>query len=101
MASRINLAGWYTRIRGSKTFLLGLLSFIGVWVTLHFLFRFDRDWGALNLILSSEASIALAFFTMMSERQEAAQRRLDKHMLRILTAMHKLLKSRIEELEKE
>jgi uncharacterized membrane protein len=66
-----NLAKWYAKFRGSSTFLWGLLIFIGGWLILiHSVFKLDPDFGVINLILSSEASVSLAFFAMMQEQTD-------------------------------
>lgn len=64
-----DIARWYARMRGSPVFVLGLVTFVASWLTLHWIFDFDHAFGALNLCLSTEASVSLAFFTMMGERQ--------------------------------
>lgn len=64
-----DLARSYARWRGSPVFLLTLMAFVAVWLVLHHFTHFDNDFGALNLCLSTEASVSLAFFTMMGERQ--------------------------------
>lgn len=64
-----SLAGRYAKFRGSRGFLLGLVVFVGIWLTFHFIFGFDTDFGELNTILSTEASVSLAFFTMVSDVQ--------------------------------
>ena len=81
----------YARARGSKAFLVGLVAFICFWVTLHFAFGWDHEWGALNTILSSEASIALAFFTMMADKQEAHQRKQLEYMLHLMEAVRDIV----------
>lgn len=63
-----NLAEWYAKLRGSPIFVLVLIAWVGTWVTLHSIFGFDPEFGMLNLMLSTEASVSLAFFTMMGER---------------------------------
>lgn len=65
------LALWYAKFRGSSVFLIGLLAFIGLWLAASTWFNFDRDHGLINLILSSEASVSLAFFAMMQEQTDA------------------------------
>jgi len=65
------LALWYAKFRGSSIFLVGLLSFIAVWLMISKWIGFDRDHGLINLILSSEASVSLAFFAMMQEQTDA------------------------------
>jgi hypothetical protein len=67
----INFAQWYAKFRGSSAFLWGLLGFIGAWLVLHMVFTWwDRDLSLINLILSSEASVSLAFFAMMQEQTD-------------------------------
>ncbi|HXP51409.1 MAG TPA: DUF1003 domain-containing protein [Bacteroidia bacterium] len=67
----INFAKWYAKFRGSSTFLFGLLGFICVWLLLHLLlYWWDKDLAVINLILSSEASVSLAFFAMMQEQTD-------------------------------
>lgn len=45
------------------------MVFVAAWLLLHYFTHFDSDFGALNLCLSTEASVSLAFFTMMGDRQ--------------------------------
>jgi len=67
----INFAKWYAKFRGSSTFLWGLLVFIASWLGLHHVFaHFDSDLAGINIILSSEASVSLAFFAMMQEQTD-------------------------------
>lgn len=66
-----DFARLYATFRGSKAFLSGLVTFVAMWMGIHFLTGFDSDWGMLNLFLSLEASISLAFFTMLSDKQDA------------------------------
>lgn len=68
-----NFAAAYAAFRGSKTFLLGLLSIVACWLSIHFIAGFDADFGLLNTFLSIEASISLAFFTMMGDAQSREQ----------------------------
>jgi len=67
----INFAKWYAKFRGSSTFLIGLLVFIFGWLALHYIFPWwDNDLAGINIILSSEASVSLAFFAMMQEQTD-------------------------------
>jgi len=67
----INFAKWYAKFRGSSVFLWGLLGFIVSWLVLHsILIWWDKDLAVINLILSSEASVSLAFFAMMQEQTD-------------------------------
>lgn len=68
-----NFAAAYATFRGSKTFLIGLLAIVACWLTSHFLTGFDDGFGLLNTFLSIEASISLAFFTMMGDAQSREQ----------------------------
>lgn len=85
----------YVELRGSKGFLWGLVTLVTVWMCLHFLIGLDPDWGMLNLFLSSEASISLAFFTMTSAKQELAAQLRDeaqaKAMMRVLNLVEAIL----------
>lgn len=62
----------YAKARGSTAFLIGLCAFAGVWITLSAFTGFDHDHGLINLILSLEASISLAFFALVGEKQYQA-----------------------------
>lgn len=64
-----SIAGRYAKFRGSRGFLVGLVVFVSIWLTFHFFFGFDTGFGELNTILSTEASVSLAFFTMVSDVQ--------------------------------
>ena len=65
------MAVWYAKFRGSSTFLWGLLGFIALWLSvIHGFFKLDPDFGIINLLLSSEASVSLAFFAMMQEQTD-------------------------------
>ena len=67
----MDIAAVYGKFRGSKAFLVGLCSFIVIWMTLHFLVPvFDPEMGFINLILSAESSISLAFFAYLSSIQD-------------------------------
>lgn len=85
------LPAFYKRLRTSKTFFFAVSTFIGVWCALHFLFGFDPEWGALNLILSAEASLSMALFMMLSDRQDQFQREQRGQMLHLLEAVHAML----------
>jgi hypothetical protein len=65
------LALWYAKFRGSSIFLIGLLIFIALWLVASTWLSFDRDHGLINLMLSSEASVSLAFFAMMQEQTDS------------------------------
>lgn len=78
-----NVATIYSKFRGSKGFLIGLATFIGLWMTFHFLFGFDTDFGDLNTILSTEASVSLAFFTMVSDKQASIEKLIIEEIRRI------------------
>ncbi|MDR6393067.1 DUF1003 domain-containing protein [Paraburkholderia phenoliruptrix] len=82
-----NFARVYAKARGSKTFLYGLMAFILVWLTISQITGFDADHGLINLILSAEASVSLAFFAMMGEKQDAQHREQINAMLALLKAI--------------
>lgn len=98
------LASAYTKIRGSKGFLLTLISIIVSWISLHFTFGIDPEWGGLNLFLSSEASIALAFYTVDTARQEAQfkeQMAAHQRLLEYLIDINGAMKQVIEQIAKD
>ena len=64
----MDLAKTYSKLRSSTGFLVGLSSFIIFWLTISAFTGFDRDHGLINLSLSAEASISLAFFSMLQDR---------------------------------
>ncbi|HJQ13094.1 MAG TPA: hypothetical protein VJ840_18825 [Gemmatimonadaceae bacterium] len=57
----------YLRFRQPKVFLIALLAFIGTMLVAHFFRGVDSDWGATNLTLSCEASVASAVLTVAAE----------------------------------
>jgi len=65
----MDFAQLYARMRGSKGFLIGLCVFVFGWLGVSIATGWDRDHGTLNLVLSFEASISLAFFAVVSEAQ--------------------------------
>lgn len=102
----INPAVWYSKIRGSAAFVIFLCLFVGGWLTIHHTTGFDPEFGMLNLFLSTEASISLAFFTMMGDKQDAANKRaIDEltdtvesvqAMSKLLLAMGEIKKTELE-----
>ena len=98
------LASAYTKLRGSKLFLGGLIALISGWVAAHFIYHLDPDWGGLNLILSSEASIALALYTMIAMIQDHRySKAMDLHQktLEYLLEMTAALHAVVEGMAKE
>lgn len=94
------LALWYAKFRGSAIFLWGLLGFIGIWLSIfHGLLKFDPDFGIINLILSSEASVSLAFFAMMQEHTDMQHAEVIKSIQALLEANNKVDKEILETVE--
>lgn len=100
-----NLAKWYAKFRGSATFLWGLLAFIGLWIGgVHTGLGLDKDFGIINLILSSEASVSLAFFAMMQEQtdmQHAEVMQAIKAMLEQNNKVDKEILETVEDIEEK
>lgn len=94
-----NFAQLYAKARGSKTFLYGLLAFILAWLAVSRATGFDADHGLINLILSAEASVSLAFFAMMGDKQDAQHREQVAAMLALLQAIKKEEDQILEEVE--
>jgi uncharacterized membrane protein len=82
-----NLLRFYLTFRNPKNFLWVLVIFLSVWLTLHFINGFDSDFGAINLILSVEASIAGAVLMMVAERSSAMQQRNNDDQGKMIAAM--------------
>ena len=72
MTEEGKFAAVYAKARGSKAFLIGLCTFVFVWLFLSATTGFDKDHGLINLILSLEASVSLAFFALIGEKQYQA-----------------------------
>lgn len=100
-----NFAKWYAKFRGSATFLWGLLGFIFFWVgVLHGIFGLDKDFGIINLILSSEASVSLAFFAMMQEQTDIQHSEVMNAIREMLEANKKVdeeILETVEEIQEE
>ena len=93
---RPNIAAAYKRLR-AKYFFVGLCTFIITSLAFHWLFGYDSDWGATNLILSIEASVAFSLFLVLADRQEEAQRKQLEYLLHLMEAQHALLKAQTED----
>ena len=63
---RETVARAYQRFRDPANFLRILLLFISCSMVLHFWLHYDRDWGATNLALSIEASVASAALMLLA-----------------------------------
>lgn len=87
----------YAKARGSKAFLVGLCAFVFVWLAASVITGFDHDHGLINLILSLEASISLAFFALVGEKQYQATMALLAEVRALLDA----IKSEEDEILKE
>lgn len=90
----------YAAFRASIWFLALLVVFVSAWIAAHFVFGLDREFGALNLILSIEASLAVTMLIMANQRQDAAQRRQLEYMLHLMEAVAAQLKETEAEKEK-
>lgn len=83
-----NFAKIYSKFRGSTWFLLILIAVCSGWLLGHEIIGMDKDLGGLNIFLSFEASISLAFFTMVSDAQSAEQKKQTDTMESILHIMN-------------
>ncbi len=75
---------FYLMVRKPRNFLKILVIFLSTWLFSHWAFGTDGDFGAINLILSTEASIAGAVLMMVAEESAEWQRM-------ILTQLHELM----------
>jgi len=83
------LAKWF----GSAPFILFHLLWFSLWIALHILISFDKDWSSLTLIVSLEA-IFLSLFILRAE--EVASERSEEEVksdLKKSEEQLKLLKS--------
>jgi low affinity Fe/Cu permease len=87
----------YAKARGSTAFLVGLCVFAAVWISLSAITGFDSDHGLINLILSLEASISLAFFALVGEKQYQAT----MEMLKKIDAVLESVKSEEDDILEE
>ena len=73
----------YLTVRKPRNFLKIVFVFIGTSLSLHWFRSYDPDWGATNLILSIDATIASTVMLMFQE--EGAERM--ERMVSALLAM--------------
>lgn len=100
----MNFAKIYSKFRGSTWFLGLLVASCAFWLTSHWLFGMDKDLGGLNIFLSFEASISLAFFTMVNDAQaEAAKKQTDtmEAILRKLESNDEKMLEIVEDIQEE
>lgn len=83
-----NFAKIYSKFRGSTWFLGLLVITCSTWLVGHWLLGMDKDLGGLNIFLSFEASISLAFFTMVSDSQTTEQKKQTDTIEQILHKMN-------------
>lgn len=80
----------YQQFRDPGNFLRVLLLFISLSMTLHFMLHYDPDWGATNLVLSVEASVASAALMLLArDAQKKAEEssRMQAQMLETLLTL--------------
>ena len=63
----------YLTARQPRNFLRLLVIFMGTWLSAHWILGTDSGFGAINLILSCEATIAGAVMLMKQEQSAAMQ----------------------------
>ena len=80
----------YQQFREPGNFLRIVLLFISGSLTAHFAIHYDPDWGATNLILSVEATVASAALMVLardSQRRAEAADQVQAKMLETLLAL--------------
>lgn len=82
----------YLTVRKPRNFLILLCLFICVSLLLHFFHGYDSDFGATNLILSIEATVAGAVLMMVAEESAEMQERMLKQLVEMGEAQTKTLK---------
>ena len=87
---RERIARAYQRFRDPGNFLRVVLLFISGSLTLHFAVHYDPDWGATNLILSIEATVASAALMLLArenQRRNEESAQVQAQMLATLLAL--------------
>lgn len=83
----MSFANLYARFRGSTAFLAALAATITVWIgwnEMPGLPHFDDpEFGRLNLLLSTEASLSVALLIMANDKQNRAQQEILRQLLRL------------------
>jgi uncharacterized membrane protein len=92
----LDLARTYAALRGSPIFLLVLAAFVTLWLLAHHFLKFDPDFGMLNMCLSIEASVSLAFFTMLGERASQSQNKQAESLASVVNDIKLMSASLIE-----
>lgn len=91
---------FYLSVRKPKNFLILLCIFIVTSLLLHFVRGYDSDFGATNLILSIEATIAGAVLMMVAEQSSETQGRMLAALLEMAEAQRDMLKDNLARDEK-
>ncbi len=88
----------YAAFRGSTAFLWLLFAVVAGWIGWNLIPGLphwdDPEFGRLNLFLSVEASVTVSLLLAWSDRQAAAQRKLDERLLHLMEAVYALLLAR-------
>ena len=87
----MSLSAAYKQFRGRRSFLICLSLFIAIWVSAHFLTGFDDGFGALNLILSAEASLSMAVFMALQAQVDGIATKADDFQRRQLEYLLELM----------
>src|SRR5690348_1333706 len=93
----VRAAHLYASFRGSPYFVGAMLLLIGLWLTVHFWIGSDSDFGALNLVLSSEATLSTALLIMDLARGDQERKRAEQRHAQQLKYMEDLLKAILED----
>ena len=90
---RKSVSRMYQQFREPKNFLVILVAFIVGSLTLHWMHHYDPDFGATNLVLSIEASVASAALMLLAREPQRANdeaRELHGRMLQSLISLAQL-----------
>lgn len=79
---------FYLTVRKPRNFLKIVFVFIGTSLTLHWLRGYDADWGATNLILSIDATIASTIMLMFQEEGAERMERMVAALIGMAEAAH-------------
>lgn len=85
------ILSFYLTIRKPRNFLKIVSVFIGSSLILHWFAQYDSDWGATNLILSIDATIASTIMLMIQEESSEVQAQMLKALLELAKSQRDML----------
>ena len=85
----------FIKFRGGNGFVVSLTAFLGLWFAARSVVPFDQDFGVLNIVLSTEASLATCFLIDQQSKQTEA----DRKLLHAILALQKEEAEQLDDIE--